>query len=373
MIAEQIKRGKVLYIDKKRALAWARENRLQLPARPSSKGKANVLTPEDVVKWENHQRTDINFSLANPKSNSKLDKEYFAAIERGDMQKAREMVLEQARVREYLTDEEWKDMHRAPNPQGGDLSILEMAQGKMNVPGDFWTHPHWYGNNESTHSDSFYTIKRLIERTKNHLASGKSKNSIPGIRVYRAVPKEIKEDIPRNADWVTPSEDYAREHGESRFGTGKYTIQRIFARADQLWWDSNDINELGFDDGKEYAYRNTKNNRKLLDTVTYEVVEVRDENGKKEGHDLGEWDSEKGDFIKTPYRYNLERRVVPLSKRFNYRHWGTSFSLAQASVISKLVLAPRANEAKARSLMRGKYVRSQQNPTDSESAGYLNT
>lgn len=32
---------------------------------------------------------------------------------------------------------------------------------------------------------------------------------------------------------------------------------------------------------------------------------------------------------------------------------GVSFSLAQASVISRLVLAPRANEAKARSLMRG--------------------
>lgn len=32
---------------------------------------------------------------------------------------------------------------------------------------------------------------------------------------------------------------------------------------------------------------------------------------------------------------------------------GVNFSLAQASVISKLVLAPRANEAKARSLMRG--------------------
>ena len=47
----------------------------------------------------------------------------------------------------------------------------------------------------------------------------------------------------------------------------------------------NSIAELGYDDGGEYVYRNTKNNRKLFDTV------VRDADGN----------------------------IVPPSKRFNFR------------------------------------------------------
>ncbi len=50
-----------------------------------------------------------------------------------------------------------------------------------------------------------------------------------------------------------------------------------------LWWNGDDIAEWGYDDGKGYAYSNTKNNRKLLDPITY------DDNGE----------------------------VIPLSQRFN--------------------------------------------------------
>lgn len=283
------------------------------------------------------ENPDITFSVRALRA---LDREYLEAVEKGDMEKAQRMVNEFAKEKGYLTgDEEWKDMHRAPNSKGAssaeergknsdDLSMLDMAKGVMNVPKDFWTHPEWYGNNEPTHSDSFYKVKSLIERAKKYLdGPKKSIYSIPGITVYRAVPKDIKEGTPRNADWVTPSRAYAQEHGNSRFGAGKYTIQSIFARANQLWWDSNDVNELGYDDGMNYAYQNTKNNRKLLDPVTYEVIEVRDENGEHEGYDLGEWDSEKMDYIKIPYRFNYEKRIVPLSKRFNSRNSDESFAM----------------------------------------------
>lgn len=283
------------------------------------------------------ENPDITFSVRALRA---LDREYLEAVEKGDMEKAQRMVNEFAKEKGYLTgDEEWKDMHRAPNSKGAssaeergknsdDLSMLDMAKGVMNVPKDFWTHPEWYGNNEPTHSASFYKVKSLIERAKKYLdGSKKSIYSIPGMTVYRAVPKDIKEGTPRNADWVTPSREYAQEHGNSRFGAGKYSIQSIFARADQLWWDSNDVNELGYDDGRDYAYQNTKNNRKLLDPVTYEVIEVRDENGEHEGYDLGEWDSEKMDYIKIPYRFNYEKRIVPLSKRFNSRNSDESFAM----------------------------------------------
>ena len=283
------------------------------------------------------ENPDITFSVRALRA---LDREYLEAVEKGDMEKAQRMVNEFAKEKGYLTgDEEWKDMHRAPNSKGAssaeergknsdDLSMLDMAKGVMNVPKDFWTHPKWYGNNEPTHSDSFYKVKRLIERAKKYLdGPKKSIYSIPGMTVYRAVPKDIKEGTPRNADWVTPSREYAQEHGNSRFGAGKYSIQSIFARADQLWWDSTDVNELGYDDGRDYAYQNTKNNRKLLDPVTYEVIEVRDENGEHEGYDLGEWDSEKMDYIKIPYRFNYEKKIVPLSKRFNSRNSDESFAM----------------------------------------------
>lgn len=283
------------------------------------------------------ENPDITFSVRGLRA---LDREYLDAVEKGDMEKAQRMVNEFAKEKGYLTgDEEWKDIHRAPNSKGAssaeergkngdDLSMLDMAKGVMNVPKDFWTHPEWYGNNEPTHSDSFYKVRKLIERAKKYLdGPKKSIFSIPGITVYRAVPKDIKEGTPRNADWVTPSRAYAQEHGDSRFGTGKYSIQSIFARADQLWWDSNDVNELGYDDGRYYAYKNTKNNRKLLDPVTYELIEVRDENGKYEGFDCGEWDMEKMDFVKKPYRFNYEKRIVPLSKRFNSRNSDVSFAM----------------------------------------------
>ena len=42
---------------------------------------------------------------------------------------------------------------------------------------------------------------------------------------------------------------------------------------ENIWWDNNDINEWWYDDGKEYGYKNTKNNKKLLEP-TY------DDNGK---------------------------------------------------------------------------------------------
>ena len=304
---------------------------------------ALATTPEQLKSATENRGTfdgenpDITFSVRALRA---LDREYLEAVEKGDMEKAQRMVNEFAKEKGYLTgDEEWKDMHRAPNSKGAssaeergkngdDLSMLDMAKGVMNVPKDFWTHPEWYGNNEPTHSDSFYKVRRLIERAKKYLdGPKKSVHSIPGMTVYRAVPKDIKEGTPRNADWVTPSREYAQEHGDSRFGAGKYSIQRIFARADQLWWDSNDVNELGYDNGNNYAYQNTKNNRKLLDPVTYEVIEVRDENGEHEGYDLGEWDSEKMNYIKIPYRFNYEKRIVPLSKRFNSRNFDESFAM----------------------------------------------
>lgn len=64
MILSQIKNGHLRYIDKKRALAWARSFRLQLPNTSSQKDKPIVLTPENIVKQKNtHDKNSTTFSI----------------------------------------------------------------------------------------------------------------------------------------------------------------------------------------------------------------------------------------------------------------------------------------------------------------------
>ena len=87
------------------------------------------------------------------------------------------------------------------------------------------------------------------------------------ITIYRAVDANIKENEIRNGDWVTPSKAYAKEHGEHRLD-GDYRIIEQKVPANELWWDGNDIREWGFDNGKDYAYKNTENSRKLNDLIT---------------------------------------------------------------------------------------------------------
>lgn len=66
MIIDQMKAGHTRFLNKKRALAWARSARLQLPGVASQKGKSNVLEPEDVVKWKegNNATGGVSLSLS---------------------------------------------------------------------------------------------------------------------------------------------------------------------------------------------------------------------------------------------------------------------------------------------------------------------
>lgn len=43
---------------------------------------------------------------------------------------------------------------------------------------------------------------------------------------------------------------------------------------DDIWWNGDDINEWGFDDGKGYAYKNVRNNRKSKKAYSYEVTKI---------------------------------------------------------------------------------------------------
>lgn len=213
-----------------------------------------------------------------------LDRRYFEAVERGDDAAAREMLDEAARRKGYgdteseyqgvgawvapsnpgyETDEARRDAVGEDSP---DLNVEDMAAGYSNQPEDIFVHPDKYSQGLSTSKESGKAIQTAIDDIRNGKKDVK-------IKVYRAVPTSVKESKLRNGDWVTPSKEYAEMHGNNRL-EGKYRIIEDEVPAGELWWDGNDVNEWGFDDGKGYKYKNVENSRKLNDLVT------RDDNGE---------------------------------------------------------------------------------------------
>ena len=233
-----------------------------------------------------------------------LDKQYMDALAKGDDATAREMLDEAARRKGYDDTEsayQGVGAWAAPgNPgyesdkarrddwesSGSDVNLEDMALGYTPQPDDYFSHPERYSQNTPHGLESVKAINTAIDAIKNGEKDVK-------VKVYRAVPTLVKEGKLRNGDWVTPSKKYADMHGANRL-EGKYRIIEDEVPANQLWWDGNDANEFGFDDGKAYKYKNAKNNRKLNDLVTYD---------------------DKGD-------------VIPPSKRFNSRKSDIRFMFA---------------------------------------------
>lgn len=233
-----------------------------------------------------------------------LDKQYMDALANGDDATAREMLDEAARRKGYDDTEsayQGVGAWAAPgNPgyesdkarrddwesSGSDVNLEDMALGYTPQPDDYFSHPERYSQNTPHGLESVKAINTAIDAIKNGEKDVK-------VKVYRAVPTSVKEGKLRNGDWVTPSKKYAEMHGTNRL-EGKYRIIEDEVPANQLWWDGNDANEFGFDDGKAYKYKNAKNNRKLNDLVTYD---------------------DKGD-------------VIPPSKRFNSRKSDIRFMFA---------------------------------------------
>lgn len=224
------------------------------------------------------------------KKQGNLDKEYLAAVESGDLDKAQKMVDDYAREKGYISGNDYRMQHQAPNREDYNLATIKESG---IVPKDYWTHPHYY-QSDATERDSFRVIITALNRQE------KTGKTNAGIAIYRAVPKNVKDTDIRNGDWVSPSREYARQEGEMI--PGGYRIIQSHALLKNLWWDANSINELGYDDGKEYAYKNTKNNRKSIDAVTYDD----------------------------------EGNIIPLSKRFNARSDDVRYSKSEKSVTKTL-------------------------------------
>ena len=277
--------------------AMIEERRKQVEVQRNAMEAARKRAQEEEEKRQKHLE---ELSLI---PTDELDKRYMDAIANKDESTAREMLDESARRNGYDdvdSDYQGQGAWAAPsNPQyesdearradienSPDVNLEDIALGYNLQPDDYFDNPRAYMNNTAHGLESAHVIKNALDAIKNGEKDVK-------VKVYRAVPTSVKEGKLRNGDWVTPSKKYAEMHGDNRLD-GKYRIIEDEVPASQLWWDGNDANEFGFDDGKEYRYKNAKNNRKLNDLITYD---------------------NKGN-------------VIPPSKRFNSRKSDIRFSLA---------------------------------------------
>ena len=290
--------------------AMIEERRKQVEAERNAMEAARKRAQEEEEKRQKHLD---ELSLI---PTDELDKRYMDAIANNDESTAREMLDESARRNGYGdvdSDYQGQGAWAAPsNPQyesdearradienSPDVNLEDIALGYNLQPDDYFDNPRAYMNNTAYGLESAHVIKNALDAIKNGEKDVK-------VKVYRAVPTSVKEGKLRNGDWVTPSKKYAEMHGDNRLD-GKYRIIEDEVPANQLWWDGNDVNEFGFDDGKEYKYKNAKNNRKLNDLITYD---------------------NKGN-------------VIPPSKRFNSRKSDIRFSLKEEK--EKIVADAKAN------------------------------
>lgn len=254
--------------------AMIEERRKQVEAERNAMEAARKRAEEEEAKRKKHLE---ELSLI---PDDKLDKQYMDALAKGDDATAREMLDEAARRKGYGdidSDYQGVGAWQAPSDpgyesdearrkdlesSGSDVNLEDIALGYSPQPDDYFTHPERYSQNTPHGLESTKAIQTAIDAIK------KGEKDVK-VKVYRAVPTSVKEGKLRNGDWVTPSRKYADMHGNSRLD-GKYRIIEDEVPANQLWWDANDANEFGFDDGKEYKYKNAKNNRKLNDLVTYD-------------------------------------------------------------------------------------------------------
>lgn len=188
---------------------------------------------------------------------------------------AQRMVDEAAKAAGYLPHADFRDSHRAPSGPfsadeevkngDADASLVQVARGTHNQPDDYFdprVGPRYYSYQDKAGMEAFRAIRAAMDKIQ------RGKKAF--VTVYRAVPIDIKNARLENRDWVTPSKTYAIDHGESRFGEGEYRIIKESVRAENLFWDGNDIREWGKDDSQNYFYKNTENNIKLADPFTYD-------------------------------------------------------------------------------------------------------
>lgn len=238
----QTEKGNLLYINETEALKES--SRLYLRGVPYKTSTNSVLTKEELVKAQNAKTTPNSAAFEKWFKNSKV------VDENGNP-----LVVPESKIykingflNEGFGPYTYKDAHKAPSfddtpiserlDLGGDYNLQEILQGNSPAPDDYFSAngPRMYGYDTTPGKESWQAINKARE-------SGKKT-----ITVYRAVPKDVLQPDFNNGEWITLSKKYAQMHGENRFN-GEYRILEKEVPIANVWWDGNDINEWGYDDG----------------------------------------------------------------------------------------------------------------------------
>lgn len=288
-----------------------KDDKVESLSTPPLSSAANIINSFETTK-ENGEKVDVEgtkFSLK--------DEEYLKAVEDGNMEKAQKMVNEAADAAGYSTDSSYQGTSAfngaAPWGNGYFLTKDERKEAWDNgefegesTLGDYINDDIDGGNLEELTNAASYRAadpmrKEAIDNVRNAIQK-KAKT----ITMYRSVPSDVKEGSFRNGDWVTPSRAYAVDNAKLHGWGDDYNIIEQKVPVDDVWFDVNDIAEWGYGREEDYindtdfAYKNSKNNKKLLDAVTY------DDNGN----------------------------VIPLSQRFNEKNKDVRFSLKDEKTLA---------------------------------------
>ena len=290
-------------------------------------GELIMLTPKDD-KVESLSTPPISFAakIDNSSETSKengekvevegtkfslKDEEYLKAVEDGNMEKAQKMVNEAAEAAGYSTDSSYQgtSAFNGSAPWGNGY-FLTKEERKEAWDNDEYDGDQTLGDYIHRGIDAMNLDFIALDPRNYRAADPMRKEAIDNVRnaiqkksetitMYRSVPSDVKEGSFRNGDWVTPSRAYAVDNAKVHGWGDNFNIIEQKVPVDEIWWDGNDIAEWGYGREEDYvndtdfAYKNTKNNRKLLDAVTY------DDNGN----------------------------VIPLSQRFNENNADVRYSL----------------------------------------------
>ena len=252
---------------------------------PNVKGDRQRATNEAMQSSD-----DIRFQKVgkeNQIESDKIDREYLQAVKEGDMEKAQRMVNEAAKRAGYTESSDYQGTSAfngsAPYGNGWYLTKEERKEAWENDEwdgdsslGDYIDNGVDGGNIEDLTNGYSYRAadpmrKEAIENVRDVV-----ENKRKTITMYRSVPSSVKEGHFRNGDWVTPSKEYAVDNARIHGWGNDYRIIEQEVPVDDVWFDGNDIAEWGYGraedvaNEKDFGYKNTKNNRKLLDPVTYD-------------------------------------------------------------------------------------------------------
>ena len=237
--------------------------------------------PDDFLNSEQIKAKRKAIAETKEYTNKKNDEKYTRYTEEGKKSAAKQMLSAKAKDKGYTGDSDYQGSLAFNGAAPSSNAYYSTKEERIEAfeRGDFegdYSFGDFIDNGLDGH-DLEWQLKNPIAasgRDSATLASLHNLNSVirqgkRTIKMYRAVDSKIKENRFRNGDWITPSREYAERHIELQdWESGRIIEQEV--SIDDIWWNGDDINEWGYDNGDtNEVYKNTPNNVKTTE-ITYD-------------------------------------------------------------------------------------------------------